>query len=273
MMKETFPASVSGQINKSECGYFKGRTCSSFLTSYELLKASASFAESTENSIDVSSFYYILLNNGFRRYSDFYYINDCEACSECIPIRIHVKDFKPSKSQRAVWRKNQDVEVSLCKQTSSEAYPPDFVSAEKCALFRDYDYYHNAGEDGYSKMTIDEAVRNLHQMVSGYSDVWNMEYRLNGRLVGVGLLDFAEDAASGKKALSSNYFYYDTRAETLKWSIGVYSVLKEIELCSLEGIDYYYLGLYLPGCRKMNYKANYKPYEVFLDGRWTSTPT
>ena len=83
-----------------------------------------------------------------------------------------------------------------------------YVSDEKCALFRDYDYYHNGGEEGYSKMTLDEAARNLSQMVSGYSDVWNMEYRLDGRLVGVGVLDFAEDAVSGKKALSSNYFYY-----------------------------------------------------------------
>lgn len=268
MIDGTFPASISGQINKSECGYFKGRTCSSFLTSYELLKTSAASAESAENSIDVSGFYYTLLNNGFRRYSDFYYINNCEACSECTPIRIHVKDFKPSKSQRAVWRKNQDIEVSLHKQVSAEACSADFFSAEKCALFRDYDYYHNGGEQGYSKMTLDEAARNLSQMVSGYSDVWNMEYRLDGKLIGVGVLDFAE-GASKKKALSSNYFYYDTSAETLKRSIGVFSVLKEIELCQLEGIEYYYLGLYLPGCRKMSYKANYKPYELLLDGRWS----
>ena len=255
---------ISGQINKSACGYFKDRICSSFLTTYEL------FRNSVKEELPVSGFYYILLNNGFRRYSDFYYINDCESCSECIPIRIHVNDFKPSKSQRAVWRKNQDIEVSLVKQFPSESCPESFVSDEKCALFRDYDYYHNGSEEGYSKMTLDEAARNLSQMVSGYSDVWNMEYRLDGRLVGVGVLDFAEDAVSGKKALSSNYFYYDTSAETLKRSIGVFSVLKEIELCRLEGIEYYYLGLYLPGCRKMSYKANYKPFELLLDGRWTS---
>ena len=216
MMKGTFPASVSGQINKSECGYFKGRTCSSFLTSYELLKASASFAESTENSIDVSSFYYILLNNGFRRYSDFYYINDCEACSECIPIRIHVKDFKPSKSQRVVWRKNQDLDITLLKKCTDADGSNLFISDEKCALFRDYDAYHNGAEKDYVKMTLADSAENLNQLVSGYSGVWNMEYRLDGRLVGVGVLDFAEDAVSGKKALSSNYFYYETADEIRK---------------------------------------------------------
>ena len=257
--------SISGQINKSACGYFKDRTCSSFLTTYEL------FRNSIKEELPVSGFYYILLNNGFRRYSDFYYINNCESCSECIPIRIHVNDFKPSKSQRVVWCKNQDLDITLLKKCTDADGSNLFISDEKCALFRDYDAYHNGAEKDYAKMTLAESAENLNQLVSGYSDVWNMEYRLDGRLVGVGVLDFAEDAVSGKKALSSNYFYYETADEIRKRSIGVFSVLKEIELCRLEGIEYYYLGLYLPGCRKMSYKANYKPFELFLDGRWTST--
>ena len=257
--------SISGQINKSACGYFKDRTCSSFLTTYEL------FRNSIKEELPVSGFYYILLNNGFRRYSDFYYINNCEACSECIPIRIHLNDFKPSKSQRVVWCKNQDLDITLLKKCTDADGSNLFISDEKCALFRDYDAYHNGAEKDYAKMTLAESAENLNQLVSGYSDVWNMEYRLDGRLVGVGVLDFAEDAVSGIKALSSNYFYYETADEIRKRSIGVFSVLKEIELCRLEGIEYYYLGLYLPGCRKMSYKANYKPFELFLDGRWTST--
>ena len=255
---------LSGQINKSACGYFKDRTCSSFLTTYEL------FRNSVKEELSVSDFYYTLLNNGFRRYNDFYYINSCEYCHECIPIRIPVKDFELSKSQKTVWRKNCDLEVSLIKSTTDRGAEL-FVSDEKCALFRDYDAYHNAQESGYKKMTLVESAENLCQLVSGYSDVWNMEYRLDGRLVGVGVLDFAEDAVSGRKALSSNYFYYETTDEIRKRSIGVFSVLKEIELCRHEGIDYYYLGLYLPNCRKMSYKANYKPFELFLEGRWNKS--
>ena len=262
-MDGTFPNSITGQINKSDCGYFKCRVCSSFLTKYELLKTS------DKNALDVSNFYYILLNNGFRRYNDFYYINDCEDCNECIPIRIPVRNFSPSKSQRTVWRKNQDLEITLLKNCTDTGGSNLYISDEKCALFRDYDAYHNGAEKDYSRMTLAESAENLNRLVSGYSDVWNMEYRLNGRLVGVGVLDFAEDPVSGRKALSSNYFYYETTDEIRKRSIGVFSVLKEIELCRLEGIDYYYLGLYLPGCRKMSYKANYKPFELFLEGRWT----
>jgi len=266
MTNENSSVSISGWITKNQCGYFKGKTSSAFLTTHEL------FIDSIQEDISPLNFYYILLRNGFRRYNNSFYLNKCEGCSECIPIRIPVKDFKLSKSQKAVWHKNQDIEIILQKEESIANDVSSYLKLEKCALFRDYDEYHNKEDKDYVRMTLAEASENLKQMVSGYPSVWNMEYYADGKLAGVGVLDYAEDQLSGRKALSSNYFYYDTIAEIKKRSLGVYSVLKEIELCRIEGIEYYYLGLYLEGCKKMNYKARYKPFELFIDGEWKRYP-
>lgn len=264
-MKNT-STSVSGWIQKNQCGYFRGKTSSLFMTTHEL------FIDSIQKDISVTNYYYILLENGFRRYNNYFYLNECEGCNECIPIRIPVKDFKLSKSQKSVWCKNQDIEIILNKNESIDKDFSSCITDEKCALFRDYDKYHNSEEKDFARMTLSESAENIKQMISGYPSVWNMDYYIDGKLAGVGILDYAEGTISGKKALSSNYFYYDTDDDIRKRSLGVYSVLKEIELCCLEGIEYYYLGLYLKNCKKMNYKARYKPYELFLNDEWKRFP-
>ena len=238
----------------------------------------------------LKNFYGILMANGFRRSGDIFYNQECKTCSQCIPIRLSVKDFKISKSQKAVCRKNQDLEIRLCKGESDwDSVNPDkyfiyddssiqktvisysqinskisrFITDEKVLMFRSYSAHtHNI------KMSFDEAKQQLLEMHLGYTGVFDMEYYLDDKLVAVGMIDFTEDANGNINALSSNYFYYDVSNENLKRSLGVFSVLKEIELCREFGCKYYYLGLYLPDCKKMNYKSNYKPYQLLIDGKW-----
>jgi len=204
-----------------------------------------------------------LLQNGFRRSGAYMYTQQCETCMECVPIRLKVDDFIMSKSQRVAYRKNGDLSVNICTD------PDMFVSDEKALMFREYDNYHNHDDEGYVKKTLEESKETLSYMNGGYSGVMNMEYRLNGKLIGVAILDYSEDENGRMNAISSNYFYYDVSPEILKRSIGVFSVLKEIELCHKLGVPYYYLGLYLPHCRKMNYKINYKPYELMICNVWS----
>jgi len=45
-------------------------------------------------------------------------------------------------------------------------------------------------------------------------------------------------------------------------------VLKEIELCVTLKKDYYYLGFWVPLSPAMDYKSNYSPAEVAVDGTW-----
>lgn len=237
--------------HNAECPYFPGQDAVYLQSNFNSL----------EKSISQTKAYDLLLKSGFRRSFNEVYIMNCPGCNQCTPIRIPVERFIPSKSQRRVGRLNSDLEVIINQNKDS------FVTDEKIQLFREYDFYHNK-----ERMTFDDAKRMLKYSNDGYEGVWNMEYRLNGRLIGVAILDLSESSEGRLNGLSSNYFYYDTSAEILKRSLGVYSVLKEIEVCQKLNIPYYYLGLYLPDCKKMNYKINYKPYELYYYQKWFEMP-
>lgn len=245
------------------CGYYPENTC----TQYFIL---SHWLEDESFNVDnqpfpILQYYDFLKKHGFCRYHKMFYKYDCQNCNQCTPIRIHVEDFKPSKNQRTAWNKNQDIEVSLVKDSEK------FVSDERALIFREYDAYHNGSQEGFCKKTLEEAKISVQEMNSGYPGIWNMEYRLNGKLIGVSILDYTLNDEGKINSLCSNYFYYDVSQPIMKRSIGVFSVLKEIELCKQLEIPYYYLGLFLANCRKMNYKTNYEPYELMIDRVWLSS--
>lgn len=243
-------------FEESPCGYFEENTSGNLITTVSWLK-SVHGEQYTDLELAEK-----LMVAGFRRCSDAFYVNQCKKCSQCIPIRLMVEDFKMSKNQRAAWNKNQDLEITLQKEV--------LITEEKAFLYRNYDAFHNKGRPDYIPLSQNESRERLEELNRGYSGIWNMEYRLNGTLVGVAILDVAGNHDGRITALSSNYFYYDVSDEIRKRSIGVFSVLKEIELCRQLDIPVYYLGLFLPDCRKMNYKTNYKPYQLLLKNGWTS---
>lgn len=79
-------------------------------------------------------------------------------------------------------------------------------------------------------------------------------YRLDGRLIAVGVIDLLPDG------LSSVYTFYDPDDRDLV--LGKLTALKEIEFTREAGLDFYYMGFYIHDCQKMRYKAEYKPSEL-----------
>lgn len=233
------------------CGYFKERESTKFYTFYGM-------GENFDYNQDVTQYYSQLLHLGFRRCGSVFYTQHCKGCNQCTPIRLRAGDFVLSKSQRACLKRNADLSIVLNRDEKT------FITDEKALLYREYDVYHNAG----SVMSLESAKKCLETMNEGYSGVWNLEFRLGDRLVGVSVLDYTRDEQGRIDSLSSNYFYYDVSPEMKKRSLGVFSVLKEIEICQENHIPFYYLGLFLPDCRKMNYKTNYRPFELLQGGRW-----
>lgn len=86
----------------------------------------------------------------------------------------------------------------------------------------------------------------------------------DGRLVALGFIDVLVDG------FSSVYFAFDP-AETRR-SLGVYSVFAECSLLASLGKRWYYLGFWVDGCRKMEYKAGFRPHELAHEGRWVADP-
>jgi len=83
---------------------------------------------------------------------------------------------------------------------------------------------------------------------------WEFQYRNDGRLIGVGIVDVMNEG------LSSAYFYHDPEWRTL--SPGTFSILTEIEWAKARSLRYSYLGYWIHENQSMNYKARFTPHEI-----------
>lgn len=191
--------------------------------------------------------YQQFMDAGFRRSGQVVYQPMCRHCRACLPLRVPVAAFQPSKSQRRVLRRNEDLRLRVGTPTPT---------TEK---FEIYQRYQTHWHDGAMAGAWAEFVEFLY--TSPVPSI-ETEYRdANGRLIGVGICDVTS------QALSSVYFYFDP-AESAR-SPGTWSILREIELARQMGLPYYYLGYWVAGCGKMDYKAAYYPHEVLQPwGQW-----
>jgi len=187
-----------------------------------------------------------LMDERFRRSGDVVYRPACAACAACVPIRIPVGLFQPSRSQRRVLARNRDVGVEV-----GPLLPDD----EHYDLYARYQLAIHDGQMLGSRVDFE------HFAGRSPIDSFELRYRVGARLLGVSVVDAFADA------LSSVYFYYDP--DEARRSLGVFSGLCEIEESRRRGLAYWYLGYHVSGCRKMEYKAQFRPHELLDgEGRW-----
>jgi len=179
-----------------------------------------------------------LLRSGWRKFGPYFFRPACPDCRSCIPLRVPVADFAPSRSQRRVLRRNADLEVR---------FGPLRYSEELFRIYRN----HSALRFGQSVDIEEFASAFFLPSCPGLQS----ELLLAGEPIGVGFLDCAADA------LSSVYFSFEPLHAGR--SPGTFSVLEEIELAKRLGLAYYYLGYYVPGCPRMAYKDQFRPRQHF----------
>jgi len=190
--------------------------------------------------------YHRLLEQGYRRSGRIYYKPDCAGCKACEPMRVRTASFRPSRSQRRVWRKNADLRVETNEPIASEDRHALFVRY----LEDQHDGTMSGDYDAFRAFLYDTQV-----------DTVEVSYWLDDALVGVGILDQCP------LSLSTVYFYFDP--DHGHRSLGVYSTLWEIAHARQREIPYYYLGYYIRDAATMNYKARFRPHERRMpDGTW-----
>lgn len=187
-----------------------------------------------------------------RRVGTSLYRTRCPSCEACKGIRVPVRDFHPSRSQRRVIRR-------WTGRGRVETGPPTW-SDEKLVLFNLHKRERGLASHDDRSMS---ALGYVGWLVQSCFETLEMRYYLGDRLVGVGIVDL------GERAASSVYFFFDPDPEVARLSPGVFSVLHEIAFCRRTGRDHHYLGLYIRDCDHMNYKARFRPYELLIDGEWT----
>lgn len=190
-----------------------------------------------------------LLAKGFRRSGPVFYRTACAECSACIPIRIETDKFMPSRSQQRTVRKNADITVRIAD--------PLPLTEEKLRLYTNYlRFRHGRDQD----RDAEGDIRSLAMLHAGYPSVIELDYFLDDRLIGVGIVDEADDA------LSANYLYYDTALSGR--GIGTFGILAQIRLARFLKKRYYYLGFFLEENRKMRYKKSFRPSQILEGAAW-----
>ena len=193
--------------------------------------------------------YDYLIQNGFRRSGEQVYRPYCHTCEKCITTRIPVNDFKRSRSQKRVWKLNQDLLIKISKQGFREEYLP---------LYQQYLASHHDNDDyeGVDKF-----------LSADWCEIQFVEFYMlkdeGEKLIGVAVTDII------KSGFSAVYTFFDPD-EGAKRSLGVYAVLWQIDYAKAHDRDYVYPGFWIKDCRKMNYKTRYQPIEGLQRGKWLS---
>lgn len=191
----------------------------------------------------------LLLGEGDQRVGGTVFRTVCPFCHACEPVRIDVNAFKLSKSQQRVFRRNRAF-------LRVEIGPPE-LSRKRVALWN----RHRQARGLLTEHSRRDPVGYQEWLVESCTDTVEFRYWLADRLAAVSILDL------GTTSANSAYCYFDPRLA--KMSLGVYSVLHEVEWCREQGMDWYYLGLWAADAAALRYKTNYYPHERFVRGKWT----
>ncbi|MES2844527.1 MAG: arginyltransferase [Pseudomonadota bacterium] len=195
-----------------------------------------------------------LSKQGFRRSQNVLYRPSCAECSACLSARIRVADFEPGRTHRRILRRTADIKRNATSPWATE---------DQFSLFRRYlDTRHADG--GMADMDIFEFAAMIEETpiksrVIEYTRAPALGER--GRpLAAVCLTDVFDDG------LSMVYSFYDPDLADL--SLGTYVILDHIAIAREAGLPYVYLGYWVPGSRKMGYKATFPALEIYKGGQW-----
>ena len=188
---------------------------------------------------------------GFRRSGSHVYRPHCANCQACTPVRIPVERFAPNRAQRRCLNRNADLRV-LAR--------PAGRSDECFALYRRYVRTRHAGGG-----MDDPSPEDFDGFLScQWSPTLFMEFRLGERLLGVAVTDVLPDS------LSAVYTFY--APEEAARSLGTFAILTQVEHARTLGLPYVYLGFWLDGHPKMDYKRNFRPLEQLQGREWVDAP-
>ncbi len=206
------------------------------------------FTELDSDERDPVHMHEALTAAGFRRSHGIAYKPVCGNCSACVPVRVRVAQFVPTKSMRRVLLANRHL-------IADER--PAFASSEQYGIFAKYVSCRH-GDSGMADMEVPAYTAMVEETPI---ETTMIEYRdESGTLVAAALTDYLQDG------LSMVYSFFDPACK--RRSLGTFMILWHIAAAAERGLDYLYLGYWVRGSRKMAYKVRFRPIEGLMTNQW-----
>ncbi len=191
--------------------------------------------------------YPVALGWGFRRSGGIVYRPHCRDCHACVAVRIPVAGFRPNRSQRRCLARNAGVVARVLPAERTD---------EHLALYQRYlrARHRGGGMDDHGAAEFEQFL------VGSWSEGRFLELREaeSHRLLAVAVTDLVPDA------LSAVYTFFDPEESTR--GLGTLAILHQLEWAARDGRSHLYLGYWIAGHDKMDYKRRFAPLEGF-DGR------
>lgn len=220
-----------------KCGYLPQKLAQSLIAS--------------PHTLVTTQVYSGLIQQGFRRSGKFAYRPHCEQCRACIPVRIVLETFAPSRSQKRAMKQHATLSV--------RALPLAFY-AEHYALYQAYQLARHQDSETADADALDGPDQYRQFLCQSNVESLMIEFSDANGVVMVSVVDIVQDG------ISAVYTFYDTRQP--KNSYGTYSILWLCEWAKTLSLPYLYLGYWIAESPKMAYKHRFNPQQMLIDGEW-----
>ncbi len=222
-----------------QCGYIANRSARSLIASPHHLVDAVVYSE--------------LITQGFRRSGKFAYRPHCEQCNKCVPVRIILDQFTPTRSQKRAYKQHANLTASILPLSYQQAH---------FELYSQYQALRHPADEAIKPNNEADDTEQYRQFIcqSNVESLMIEFSNADNQVKIISIIDVVRDGASAV------YTFYD--ASEQKASYGTYAVMWLTEWAKNLDLSYLYLGYWVAESQKMTYKEKFNVQEKLIDGEW-----